>query len=78
MHSALHLQNLLRTERHSHLQNMPVEMACKVIMWWRHGLELLSEAAIQESMEHSGDSRAVPVTQEAINMLEKTNLDNSS
>ncbi|XP_056165018.1 E3 ubiquitin-protein ligase RING1-like [Syzygium oleosum] len=55
---------------------MPVEMACKVIMGRRRGLELLSEAAIQESMEYPGNSRTVPATQEAIDALEKTKLDN--
>ncbi|KAI6690955.1 hypothetical protein NL676_027783 [Syzygium grande] len=75
MHSALHLQNVLRGERYLHPQNMLVEMACKIIMWRRAGLELLLEAAIQESIEYPGDSRAVATSQEAIDVLEKTNLD---
>ncbi|KAF8023675.1 hypothetical protein BT93_F1004 [Corymbia citriodora subsp. variegata] len=78
MHSALHLQDVLRKEQYSHLQKIPVEMACKVIMRGRGRLESLPEAALQESIEDPGDSRAFPATQEAIDWRKKTNVDHGS
>ncbi|XP_030523804.1 uncharacterized protein LOC115736310 [Rhodamnia argentea] len=64
MDSALHLQNVLRSEQYSHLQKMPVEMTCEAFMWRRDNLKLLREVAIQGSMEYPGNSRVGSAAQD--------------
>ncbi|KAF7848846.1 hypothetical protein BT93_L1513 [Corymbia citriodora subsp. variegata] len=72
--SVSHLENVLRSDQYSHLQMMPAEMACKVIVRRRDRYDILPEAAIG----HPSDSRAFPAAQEAVDSPEKTNIDGGS